>query len=190
MFRDAFPQVEIALQPEMMTSHQVPALVEGRLDVGLLRPPVAVDGWSVEVIDQEPMLALIPDSHPAAGEEVIELRDLRRDRFVMFRGSSDSRVNQVVTSACRSAGFDPVVGQNVSMTAAVVGLVSAGLGVALVPRSVQQVRAEGVVYVRIHDAPIIELAICWRSGSAPTSERFVRFVLERTNRRDSDEGES
>lgn len=185
-FRKMYPEIDIALQPELLTSQQVPALVEGRLDIGLVRPPAAVGGWSVEVIDEEPMLALLPDSHPAAEQESLDLRTLRREQFVMFRGSSESRVNQVVTSACRSAGFDPIVGQNVSMTSAVVGLVSAGLGVALVPRSVQQVRAEGVAYVRIDHAPVIRLAICWRSsGSTPAAERFVRFVTDHVKQRDS-----
>ncbi|KAA9164006.1 LysR family transcriptional regulator [Amycolatopsis acidicola] len=175
-FRHEHPRLVIHLSPEMMTSQQVPALVDGRLDIGFLRPPVAVDGWSVEVVDSEPMVALLPAGHPGAAASSVRLTDLQRDPFITFSSRSDSRANQVVFSACRKAGFDPRIGQEVGMVAAVVGLVSAGIGVAVVPHSIQCVKVDGAVYRPIDDGPSLDLAMCWREEMSPAVARFVRYV--------------
>jgi len=78
-----------------------------------------------------------------AGRKRIELADLQDDAFVMLRPGS-SVYAQKVFDACVAAGFVPRVVQQVIEAPAMVNLVAAGLGVALVPASMARMHKDGV----------------------------------------------
>src|ERR1700749_1194379 len=114
--------------------------------VALLRPPVAADGLVVEVLRHEPLVALLPVTHPLATQINLELTDLREEPFIGYPSSPPSSVYLAVTSACRQAGFSPQVRQEVAETSSLVALVAAGLGVALAPASVRHLRINGLTH--------------------------------------------
>jgi DNA-binding transcriptional LysR family regulator len=71
-----------------------------------------------------------------------------------------------VIVACRSNGFDPVVGQVVAQVTSALSLVSAELGVSVVPASITQLQVRGVTYQPIHgSAPAARLALAVRRDS-------------------------
>jgi DNA-binding transcriptional LysR family regulator len=69
-----------------------------------------------------------------------------------------------VTEACRQAGFTPnAVQKDVWLMQTIVGLVAGGIGVALVPSSLQNIPRRGVVYKPVRGlSPTVELGIVWR----------------------------
>ncbi|CAB5081788.1 LysR family regulatory protein [Burkholderia cenocepacia] len=58
----------------------------------------------------------------------------------------------------------------------IVSLVSAGMGVALVPQSLRNLRRTGVVYRPLAgSAPVVETGLVWRTGRRePRARRFHR----------------
>ncbi len=62
----------------------------------------------------------------------------------------------------------------------IISLVSAGMGIALVPASLRHLARTGVRYVELLDgAPSLETGIVWRhSDAAPTLARFLAVVTE------------
>ena len=81
----------------------------------------------------EPLVLIVAPAHRLAQRKVVELVDLREETFVTFR--SGATVRKMLRLATRRAGFAPRIGFATANMGTVRALVSAGLGVALVPRS-------------------------------------------------------
>jgi DNA-binding transcriptional LysR family regulator len=160
----------------MITPAQVAGLLDGSVSVALLRLPVSADGLVVEVVSDEPLIALLPVNHALASRSSLNLIDLRDESFITYPSSPPSSVYQVVTAACSQAGFIPRVRQEVAETSSMVALVAAGLGVAVAPASVRQLRIPGVTHrpIRGTDA-LLSRALAYKSG--PVSP-VIRGYLE------------
>ena len=102
------------------------------------------------------------------------MADLRTEDFILF-ADSHSAVNDAVTRSCTEAGFAPRREHEAPGTAALLALVAAGLGIALVPASVRAVPLAGVVFRDVVDSASVELACAWRDETAPP---LVHSVLE------------
>jgi DNA-binding transcriptional LysR family regulator len=93
----------------------------------------------------------------------------------MFQRSPGLVLHDIVLKFCLQQGFSPHVVQEASQTHAVIGLVSAGIGVALVPSSAQEIRLRGVELRPLAErSPQVGTALAWRSDDdSPTLKAFV-----------------
>jgi DNA-binding transcriptional LysR family regulator len=84
-------------------------------------------------------------------------------------------VYDTVVDACRKAGFEPVIGQLAPHFSTIVNLVSAELGVSIVPTSMMQLRVVGVAYRPIAgQQPATHLALaCRRGETSPVVRNFI-----------------
>jgi DNA-binding transcriptional LysR family regulator len=181
--RTELPGVVLDLQGELLTPAQVARLIDGTLDLGLLRPPVRERELSTEVLHSEPLLAVLPDSHPLANAEAVPLELLRDEPFVTYPSHFRSVVHDAVEDACAAHGFKPVAAHEVAETATLVSFVAAGLGVSLVPASVRNMTVEGAVYrPLIHDATRVELAVAWRRDDDRPVLKCALDVIRRSLR--------
>ncbi|MBM7367850.1 LysR family transcriptional regulator [Gordonia hydrophobica] len=173
--RAELPDIDLDLHGEMLTPQQAAALHDGVIDLGFLRPPVHDRRLRYEVVGAEPMVAVVPHSHPLATRTSLEVADLEHEVFVAYSGFNRSVVFEVVIDACQRAGFRPVIRHEVGETATLVSFVAAGLGVALVPQSVQQLQITGAVYVPLAgEVPTVELAMAMRDEPpSPDLERVL-----------------
>ena len=161
--REELPGVVLDLHGELLTPAQVARLIDGTLDLGLLRPPVHERDLSTEVLHSEPLVAVLPETHPLASHGAVPLEQLEDERFVTYPSHFRSVVHDAVEDACAAHGFRPVTAHEVGETATLVSFVAAGLGVSLVPASVRKMTVEGAVYrPLVHDATRVELAAAWR----------------------------
>ena len=138
-------------------------LLDGTLDLGLLRPPVHDRDLATEVVRSEPLVAVLPESHPLAAADAVPLERLAGEPFVTYPSHFRSVVHDAVEDACAAHGFEPLAAHEVAETATLVSFVAAGLGVSLVPESVQNMSVRGAVYrPLVDDATRVELAVAWR----------------------------
>jgi DNA-binding transcriptional LysR family regulator len=172
-FSSRYPAVSLDLR-ELGMPEQLEALRRADIDVGLLRP-VADAALDSEVILEEPMMVALPAGHRLARLARIPAKRLAEERFVLFRRVLGSVFRDLVVDFCARAGFEPRVGQEASQTHAVMGLVSAGLGVALVPASVRAIGMRGVVLRAVaRGAPVARTALAWQRGDdSPLLRGFV-----------------
>lgn len=130
-FRDEYPLVKFKLI-QGTYHYLIDAVVSGEIDIAVLGPvPREEKKIKSEVLFQEKLVALLPSNHPLANNRTITLSDLRQDQFVLF--PTGFILRDIVTNACKQNGFQPEVafeGQDID---AIKGLVSAGLGVTLIP---------------------------------------------------------
>lgn len=141
------PGVEIVLQ-EMAPVDHLRALREGRVDLSVSRSSVADGQLASHLLWRDPVVAALPRGHRLARRKTLRLAELRAEPFVALRRES-SAFAQRLFDACLEAGFVPRTVQQVIELPALVHLVAAGLGVALVPASLARLRAAEVATCRL-----------------------------------------
>jgi DNA-binding transcriptional LysR family regulator len=113
-------------------------------------------------------VVVLPESHAQAAQTQITLADLAEEPFITYPAHHRSVVHDAVLDACQVAGFTPQATE-VAETSTLVSFVAAGLGVALVPASVQHLRITGSVYRPLAGTtPTVELAVATRPGGPDT----------------------
>lgn len=147
-FRQIYPQIEIRLH-EMTVSEQNVALAKGRIDIGIVRPPIENPQLASFDVVSEPFCAVVPVDHWAASETAIELNALADEDFVFYPQHRSPAFYQQLMTMCSSQGFLPrtVVEANTMYTA--IGLAGTGAGVAIVPQSVSCIAIPSVRYISL-----------------------------------------
>lgn len=176
-FREMLPQVELGLL-ELQGHEQGDALASGRIDVGLARLPTVNDAIIVETVSEETLVAALPASHPLAFYDEVAITDLRGEPFILFPESDRSRYAQLIYSLCADNGFEPLVVQKTGEVQTAVSLVAAGIGVTLVPESVQAVHRAGIVYRPLKEPrPAVALSVAYRADEkSPVLPHFLQVV--------------
>ncbi len=161
--RSELPGVVLDLRGELLTPAQVARLIDGTLDLGLLRPPVHDRDLNTEVLRSEPLIAVLPESHPLADSDAVPLEQLSGEPFITYPSHFRSVLHDAVEDACAAHGFKPLAAHEVAETATLVSFVAAGLGVSLVPASVRHMTVRGAAYRPLaEDSTQVELAVAWR----------------------------
>jgi DNA-binding transcriptional LysR family regulator len=114
------------------------------IQVGIVRPPVTDAELDSEVMLRKPLCVALPARHTLARLRRVRAAKLADEPFVMFRREPGLVLHNLALGFCSQQGFTPRVAQEAAQTHAVIGLVSAGIGVALVPASAQEIRLRGV----------------------------------------------
>jgi len=157
-----FPAVGIGLHP-LLPSAQTEALRDGRIQIGFVRLPVEAGGLVVETIQREPLLAVLPSGHRLARRSTVRLSELRNDPMIMFPRHTAPGYYDFLLAACRRAGFTPRALHEPGSVQTNLGLVSARLGVTLMPASIRNLARAGVVYRPLTPpVPHVEMAIAYR----------------------------
>lgn len=144
--------------------------------------PIELVLWGCEVesflIVEEPLLAALPTGHRLAADAAVELAALASDPWVLLPARLRSPLRETVVAACAAAGIAPQVRQVARQLDAVVALVSAGLGVTLVPRSAERVSREGVIFRPLRGLDTrFRLAAAWHGTDAsPTAVSFLAVL--------------
>ncbi|OBJ83284.1 LysR substrate-binding domain-containing protein [Mycobacterium sp. 1245852.3] len=147
--REELPGLEVNVRGEMLAPAQIEALLAGRIDLGLLRPPVEQPRLLVETVRRDRLLAALPRGHALATRRKLCLADLRSEDFIVHAGHGRSVMNSVVMAMGAQAGYVPRVRHEVEETSTLVTLVAAGLGVAVVPEPTAALDIAGVCFRRL-----------------------------------------
>jgi DNA-binding transcriptional LysR family regulator len=176
-----FPAVEIRLHP-LPPSAQTEALRDGRIEIGFVRLPVEEGGLVVETIQHEPLVAVLPARHRLARRSTVRLSALRGDRLIMFPRETAPGYYDLLLAACRRAGFTPRVFHEPGSIQTNLGLVSAGIGVTLMPASIRSLGRSGVVYRPLAPpVPHVEMGVAYRHGArSPVLLAFLQVLREAT----------
>ncbi|KXE12962.1 LysR family transcriptional regulator [Pseudomonas aeruginosa] len=151
-FRKAYPDVHLDLQ-EMSSRQVLKALLEESLQVGVIRPLALPDAVHWVELFREPLVAVLRADHPlaAGSEDSLAIAALAEEPFVFFPRSYGTGLYDQVIALTRQAGFSPRIAQEASEAMTIIGLVSAGLGVSILPASFRRTRVDGVVYRTLSD---------------------------------------
>jgi DNA-binding transcriptional LysR family regulator len=175
-FRAHLPSVGLSLF-ELDALRQAEAFQDGRIDVGLLHsPPLDAARWlRVEPIYEEPVILAVSKLHPLAARTRLTLSTLAEESFVSFPRVVAPEMYDEIIARCRAAGFSPRIVQEATGWHTLASLVSAGVGIGFVPRSIAEFQQAGVVYRPVRSLAVeMSLAAVWkRTERSPVRERFV-----------------
>ncbi len=170
------PDIVLRLQ-ERSTTDQIAALVAGELDVGFVRSPAVTDELSVETILREATIAALPAGHPLSLLKRVPIARLAGLPFILFPRAQAPELHDAITMAVARGGRAARIVQEVPEMGTIVGLVASGMGVSLVPASVQALARAGVAYRPVAGAPRADLAmVTRRSDRSPMVRAFVDAV--------------
>ncbi|MEU9300229.1 LysR family transcriptional regulator [Streptomyces sp. NPDC048269] len=176
--RRSHPQVEVRVR-ETEAAESYELLSAGAVDVALslaAHAPTARDPrFTRMTLLEDPLDVALPPGHPLAAVPVLRLADLSGDPWI-YGGSGPWQ--EIARTACEAAGFVPEQAHAASGWTAILAMVEAGMGVALVPRMVSS-RASGVtVRVLTHDRPTRHvIAAVRRGGEAAPAVAHVLTAL-------------
>jgi DNA-binding transcriptional LysR family regulator len=188
-YREAFPLVSVTLE-EALSLQLIEHLRNEQIDAAFLRTPVAhPEDLIISPLLDESMVAALPSTHvlaQTAHDGAIPIKALAEETFVVYGrpsrpGQQGLGQYEAMIAACHAAGFSPRVGQDAPTIISTLGLVAAGLGISLVPASLQHMSMDGVVYRRlrgtIHPKAILNLAS--RRGDPSTVVRNFLDLVKR-----------
>jgi DNA-binding transcriptional LysR family regulator len=173
-FRNLYPDVQVHLL-EMSTPAQIEALRQEEIDVGILRPPIHDDALYTEIISTAPCVLAVPKQHSLVEKKNISLTDLTPYPFVMLSRKTWAGLYDEILGLC-----NPTIQQEALEFQTVIGLVAAGLGIAVVPQSAMNLHTQDVVYLDMKDSlPVASMGISWRKNECSTLvETFIKMAKE------------
>jgi DNA-binding transcriptional LysR family regulator len=174
-YQQCYPLVVLELL-EMVSTEQVTALRQQKIDLGVLRPvPIKAPLRSLCLL-REPLVVAVPLSHPLAQRPCIALADCHGAPFIGFDLRSAPYFNAMVEEVLHHARIAPRFVQRATQTHAVVAMVAAGLGLALVPETCMRIQMENLAFRPLAEPLEIgaEVHLCWnREADSVLKDNFI-----------------
>lgn len=184
-FRRRHPGIECDLN-ELSSEAQLGQILDGRLHIGLLRPPATVPaGIICSTFFEEPFVAVVARDHPLGRHRAVRLADLAGEPLVVVSRRLAPAVHDQILSACTAAGFTPAIRETTHIHAAV-ALVAAGCGVSLLPRSAAAVGIKDAVCRPLRGATMrTAMAVAHLASGAEPAARALAVVARQLDQRRS-----
>lgn len=183
-FRERYPQVQIELR-EATTDVQLEDLLHARIDAGLLIPPLH-DRTNTELdymtVLSEPLILAAPQRLKALrGKNAVNLQSVADLPLIIFPRRIAPAFHDAIVGCFRDAGLTPRIGQEAIQMQTIVGLVSAGMGIALVPQSVSNLKRPGVEYKPLTNKSVtVETGLAWRrDNQSPVLCAFLELLRKK-----------
>ena len=186
-FREQAPRVRLVLR-EMPSLDQIEALQLRELDLGIVRKPVGLRGGEIgfRLLCRDTLVVAVHESHPIAALRAVRMRRLRDEEFISYPRSSSATLYQDSLRALAATGkFVPNIVQEASDSSTIIGMVAAGLGIAIVPAALHRIAMEQVRFVAIQDASARSaLHLACREEGASEAAKVLRSGLIATAEQD------
>jgi DNA-binding transcriptional LysR family regulator len=180
-FRQRRPDVTVQLV-EDKTVRLLPRLLSGRLDLAFVRPPENPNKrLDLLFLFHETAVVAVPDRHPLASRKRVTIADIENEPLIVPERRSRPHSHDLTMKLFAEAGLEARIAQIAEEKQTIVNLVSAGLGVAIVPRWTSRMAARGVRYVRLaaaSDMNRLPLAAAWTKGTRDPVRDDVLAMLK------------
>ncbi|CAB3639387.1 LysR substrate-binding domain-containing protein [Trinickia soli] len=180
-FRSAHPRVSLKLAA-MRSGEQIEALERSLIDVALVyNLPQPSESLQSRLLTSEPFVLALADDHPLAKRATVNAKDLDGMPWIALPKSINPAARERFLAACASCGFTPDIQFEVAQVSTTLGLVSAGLGVAIMQSSMRRMSPPGVVFKPMDWLPLtVEIHLLWRTHAQTAGVRHFMRALEET----------
>ena len=180
-FRHHHPQAQVTVEADL-TERVREAVVEGRLDIGLIWGPSHDERLCEEHLLDADFTLIFPPAHPLLGRPDLSAADLRDEPFVL-PGDDASPTRRYVLARLQEGGLTPRVAMNMRSTEEVKQAVAAGLGIgAVAARAVRFEVAGGALVARpvagitFTARPIVLILRQGGAAASPATRHLVAHV--------------
>ena len=172
-FRTKHPDVTLSLR-ELSVDAQLDGIRAQTLELGVVRAPVDAADLEVEAVAEDRLLAAVPATHAHAGAESITVNELADEPLIALSREVVPGLHDQVISLFADRRRSAQITQEATSVQAVMGLVAAGLGIAVLPSSVRSLRRDGIAFVDLASSELsLILAVRRRRESSPLVEAFI-----------------
>jgi DNA-binding transcriptional LysR family regulator len=173
--REGDPEFGLLTQ-EMWNVNLCSALLAGEIDVAIALNPDLLPSLAYETIRQEPLVAIVADDHPLAGQSDVPLSAFAGERLLLMPRELGPRLFDSVIDICRRAGFEPIAIERSFRTAVNLCLPPLEAGFASCPASAAMSALDGLAVVSLRQpAPSLPTTLFWHRES---NSRGLQAVLE------------
>jgi DNA-binding transcriptional LysR family regulator len=166
-FRMQRPDVTVQLV-EDKTIRLLPRVLSGRIDLAFVRPPESPDKrLEFMFLFHETAVVAVSDRHPLASRKRVTVADLANQPLIVPERRSRPHSHDLTMKLFSEAALEARIVQVADEKQTIVNLVSADLGVAIVPKWTSRMATRGVRYVRLaaSDMNKLPLAAAWARGT-------------------------
>ncbi|REE74114.1 LysR family transcriptional regulator [Rhodococcus wratislaviensis] len=180
LVRHTHPGIEFVLDSSAFASEALNKLLDGTLDIGLVRWIFTPPGIASRVILNEDFVVAVPTDHALAGSDSVRIEELATEPWVTLPADPGSALRDSLQRAAHDAGFTPRIVQSAPDSMALMALVSAEVGCALTVSSVaENVNNPDVVFLPLVGGPsTLQLRIAWRADDDSAALREVLRLSE------------
>lgn len=173
-FRACAPEVALDLH-ELTTEQQLVRLHQHQIDAGILYLPIESEELNFVCVLKEEMVLALPEAHPLAALSQVSMRELKQELFIMPPHRLGGGLYRQIIQFFQQIEFSPNIVQEATQLQTIISLVAGGVGVALVPASLQNLQRAGVIYRCLQEpTPEVAIAIAWRQDNySPVLQKFV-----------------
>ncbi|WP_426131665.1 LysR family transcriptional regulator [Pseudomonas sp. DWP1b1] len=167
---------------KLSSEAQLEEIADGRLEVGLLRLPVLRQREGVRVLPlyREQLLLAVPPNHGLARSNApVELGQLRDEAFISIPHPQRGGLSYLSAELCMRAGFFPKAARVMSRKTTQLQLIQAGFGIALLPKSMQDIAPATVHFLPLADPDCLStVALACAQKPSALVEQFCQTLHE------------
>ncbi|QZP20341.1 LysR family transcriptional regulator [Pseudomonas sp. DR208] len=167
---------------KLSSEAQLEEIADGHLEVGVLRLPVLRQREGVRVLPlyNEQLLLAVPPNHALARSQApIELGQLKDEAFISIPHPQRGGLSYLSAELCMRAGFFPKAARVMSRKTTQLQLIQAGFGIALLPKSMQDIAPANVHFLPLADPDCLS-TVALACAQAPNAlvEQFCQTLHE------------
>nr|WP_218172198.1 MULTISPECIES: LysR family transcriptional regulator [Pseudomonas] len=167
---------------KLSSEAQLEEIADGRLEVGLLRLPVLRQREGVRVVPlySEQLVLAVPPNHPLAGSDTpVELAQLKDEAFISVPHPQRGGLSYLSAELCMRAGFFPKAARVMSRKTTQLQLIQAGFGIALLPKSMQDIAPANLHFLSLADPDCLStVALACTQAPSALVEQFCQTLHE------------
>jgi DNA-binding transcriptional LysR family regulator len=160
-FRQRHPKTRISLfelspraQLDRLRNHELDAAILGNIDER------DRGHFAIRRLARHRLAAVLPDDHPLVARKTIKLSALARERWISLSDAFFPGRREFLRNICQAAGFEPDIVSEVDSLSMLLGAVTTGEGVAVLPAHAQKLPHAGCVFVSLAaPAPVADLLL-------------------------------
>jgi LysR family hydrogen peroxide-inducible transcriptional activator len=190
-FTHRYPGIKVHLVEER-TPQLLAVTLAGQTDFSLLTLPLEYDELIWEPLIEEELMLAVPNGHRLTNAASVTLSDAANEEFVLLKKGNGFRT--VCDARCMAVGFTPNCVFETDNIETAKSLVSAGLGVTLVPELIAGISSQdraaqaqlsyrcatGITYIRLQPSHTRTVVVAWRRDRylSKAAQTFHRQLLE------------
>ena len=174
------PGISLELYSSQFSYLGLEKVLDDSLDIVIGRWDFLPAEISSRLVALEELLIALPESHPLADRETVDVEDLAGEAWIVLPGGAGATLPNRLNTLAMNAGFVPRIVQVAPDSWTLVVLVGAGMGISLILSSVRDnVPSRGVVYKPLtQEQKPVEVRLLWRRGDANPALQSVIEISE------------
>ncbi len=176
---EQFPKIHTRLD-QLDNRQQIEAITHDRLDIGFIRSQQIPEGVKRLEVFNESFSLVLPENHPLLEQNFKRIDQLSEEHFILFSQDYSYDYYQLVMSIFEDQGFTPKVLHRSVHPSTIFRLVEQGLGVAIVPSSLQSGFNLKIRFISLDKIPQrTALSAIWKQNNRnPVLSKFLDQIMK------------